>query len=122
MKIDSIWGVYNADGGLLGELKYVAGVLFKGNHCSLCDITHKLAWEKKEMAALRETFDIPFKLVHLNEQPKDLALYTEGIAPIVVARTESGYITLVSDEELRGCNGSVQDLSHLISSNMNQKI
>ena len=46
MTIESIWGVYHADGGLLGELRYVMGVAFRGEHCSLCDITHSVAWEK----------------------------------------------------------------------------
>ena len=49
MPVESIWGVYHADGGLIGEIKYVAGALLKGQHCSLCDITHKIAWEKSDM-------------------------------------------------------------------------
>ena len=48
MTVESIWGVYHADGGLIGELKYVAGALFKGQHCSLCDITHKVAWKNQK--------------------------------------------------------------------------
>ena len=42
MKVDTVWGVYHADGGIMGELRYVIGAVFQGNHCSLCDITHKL--------------------------------------------------------------------------------
>ena len=55
MTVESIWGVYHADGGLIGELKYVAGALFKGQHCSLCDITHKIAWEKSDMKKLSQS-------------------------------------------------------------------
>ena len=29
MKIDTVWGVYHADGGIMGEMRYVAGVLFR---------------------------------------------------------------------------------------------
>ena len=115
MGVDSIWGVYHADGGLVGEMKYVAGALFMGQHCSLCDITHKIAWEKSDMKQLRNSFDIPFHLVHLNERPDDLAMYTNGITPILVAKTDSGFLTIASDDELNECRGSVQSLSELIS-------
>ena len=87
MSVESIWGVYHADGGLIGEMKYVAGALFRGQHCSLCDITHKIAWEKSDMKQLRKQFDIPFHLVHLNERPDDLISYTDGNTPIPVSYT-----------------------------------
>ena len=115
MIVESIWGVYHADGGLIGELKYVAGALFKGQHCSLCDITHKLAWEKSDMKKLRDDADVPFHLVHLNERPSDLISYTNGKTPVLVAKTDSGFITIASDDELKHCKGSVQALSLLIS-------
>ncbi len=98
MTVESIWGVYHADGGLIGELKYVAGALFKGQHCSLCDITHKVAWEKSEMKKLRNEADVPFHLVHLNERPDDLISYTNGKTPILVAKTDSGFITIASED------------------------
>ena len=40
MKIDTVWGVYHADGGIMGEMRYVAGALFRGNHCSLLSLIH----------------------------------------------------------------------------------
>lgn len=115
MALESIWGVYHADGGLIGELKYVAGALFKGQHCSLCDITHKIAWEKSDMKKLRNEADVPFHLVHLNERPDDLISYTNGKTPVLVAKTDSGFITIASDDELKDCKGSVQALSLLIT-------
>ena len=44
-------GVYNADGGVAGEVRYVVGHLLGRAHCSLCDITHspvrrKRAWDR----------------------------------------------------------------------------
>ena len=115
MPIDSIWGIYHGDGGLIGEIKYVAGALFRRQHCSLCDITHKIAWEKSDMKQLRKNFDVPFHVVHLNERPEDLSLYSEGITPILVAKTDSGFITIASDKELKYCSASVQSHSDLRS-------
>ena len=39
-------GVYDADGGLLGELAYLTGRILGIAHCALCDITlnHLQGW------------------------------------------------------------------------------
>ena len=42
-------------------------------------------------------------------------MYTNGITPILVAKTDSGFLTIASDDELNECRGSVQSLSELIS-------
>ena len=108
MDFESIYGVYHADGGLLGELRYVMGVAFRGQHCSLCDITHSLAWEKGEMKKWRKTSEIPFHLVHLNERPEEVKQATEGKTPCIVAKTSSGFVMLATDEELTSFDGSVE--------------
>ena len=108
MDFESIYGVYHADGGLLGELRYVMGVAFRGQHCSLCDITHSLAWEKGEMKKWRRTSEIPFHLVHLNERPDEVKQATEGKTPCIVAKTSSGFVMLATDEELTSFDGSVE--------------
>ena len=70
------------------------------------------------MKQMREDLGIPFNLVHLNEQPDDLLEFTRGITPIVVGRTNTGFVTLATDEELQRCKGSVDDLFSLISSRL----
>ena len=108
MNFESMYGVYHADGGLLGELRYVMGVAFRGQHCSLCDITHSVAWEKGEMKKWRKTSEIPFHLVHLNERPEEVKRATEGKTPCIVAKTSSGFVMLATDEELTSFDGSVE--------------
>ena len=44
--INKVIGIYHADGGIIGELKYFTGKLFGGSKCSLCDITHTTAGKK----------------------------------------------------------------------------
>ena len=48
--IREIVGVYHADGGVMGELRYILGKARGTAHCALCDITHstvrrKAAWD-----------------------------------------------------------------------------
>ena len=38
--------IYNADGGIFGEINYFFKKLFKNKHCDLCDITHNFVWKK----------------------------------------------------------------------------
>lgn len=102
-------GVYNADGGLLGELRYAAGKLFGTAECALCDITHKGIAEKSEMAACRRRLDVPFETVHLNERDRPLRDLTDGRTPCVVAvDSVGGMSVLLSPDELAECAGSVE--------------
>lgn len=41
-----IVGVYNADGGILGELTYIFKKITKQTKCSFCDLTHSNIAEK----------------------------------------------------------------------------
>jgi hypothetical protein len=50
--VEELLGVYDADGGVRGELAYVWGRWRGGVHCSLCDITHT-TWRRKQEALRR---------------------------------------------------------------------
>jgi len=102
----TLWGVYHANGGLVGELTYVIGKLRGTAHCSLCDITHKIRM-KPEWKTLEASLDIPFRLVHPNEQSPGLAALTRGSTPCVVRESEEGVSLLLGPEELEACGGSV---------------
>ena len=79
--------VYDADGGLLGELAYVLGTL-RGKHCGLCDITHGRLREKPEFDTLRCSLGMPVDVWHRNEQTPEVAAFTAGIEPVVVGRLD----------------------------------
>jgi hypothetical protein len=102
-----LWGVYHANGGLLGELSYVLGKLRGTAHCALCDVTHGIRM-KKEWKAFAASLDVPFELVHLNEQQPELAAITLGSTPCVVAETEAGFRTLLGPKQLDAVGGSVR--------------
>ena len=107
MRPVTLWGVYHANGGLVGELTYVFGKLCGTAHCGLCDITHGSVRVKPEWKALEASLDIPFKLVHLNEQPARLAELTRGSTACVVGESEEGLSMLLGPEDLDACAGSV---------------
>ena len=106
--MDKLYGVYNADGGIIGELSYVVGKIRGKVHCALCDITHKGISKKKEWKVLEREIDIPFELVHLNEQKKELEEYTAGKSPCVVGEKNGDLVMILTTGELEECQKSVK--------------
>ncbi|MGK0359904.1 MAG: hypothetical protein ACI9U2_002210 [Bradymonadia bacterium] len=98
-------GVYQADAGLLGELRYFAGRL-KGEHCALCDITHTLRGERPTFAPIRARLRL--QTWHLNEQPPALAAVTAGRTPCVAAQTAEGWRVVLGSPALGRCGRSVE--------------
>ena len=108
MLLKAIWGVYHADGGIAGELRYVFGKLRGTAHCALCDITHSYVSEKKSMKEGRSSSPVPFRLVHLNEQSEGLKLVSEKVTPCVVAETDQGFQVIINSDELEECEKKVE--------------
>lgn len=87
-------GVYDADGGLRGEIAYLAGKL-AGRHCTLCDITHSPVRRRREWDAYVSTLPVPFEVVHRNERSAPLERATQGREACVVAECDDGSIVFL---------------------------
>jgi hypothetical protein len=105
--IQSLVGVYHADGGLRGELAYVVGKLRGTVHCGLCDITHRGVRPKPVWTAFTESLGVPFEVVHLNERSAAVAAASDGRTPCVLAHTESGLRLLLGPDELDSVGGDL---------------
>lgn len=102
-------GVYHADGGVMGELRYVLGKARGSAHCALCDITHGTVRRKPEWDRACRNFPVPIRLVHLNERSADEVDACLLGTPTVLARSGDGSLRAIlgpSDLEL---GGSVPD-------------
>jgi hypothetical protein len=100
-------GVYHADGGLLGELRYVFGKARGTAHCALCDITHGAVRRKSEWDAACRQFPIPIRLVHLNERsPDEAAACTLGTPTLLAHYDDDTWQAVLGPRELE-LNGSV---------------
>jgi hypothetical protein len=107
--IDGLVGVYHADGGPMGEAKYVIGRILGTAHCALCDITHSPVRRKPEWDRMVAQLGIPFTLLHLNEMDPDIAAAAaQHGSPVVVARLSDGTVApVLLPAELEGLHGSV---------------
>ena len=108
MTVSELVGVYDADGGLLGEAAYVWGKVRGTRHCGLCDITHSTVRRKGEWDRMVARLPVPVRLLHLNELDDDLrAAVAATRAPVVLARETGGWRELIGVAELDEMAGSV---------------
>jgi len=111
IKITALYGVYDADATILGELSYWFGARLGVRHCSLCDITHSLfrqraEWQKRQQE-LKDNYGVDFQAYHRNDQPAEVRKVINGNYPAVVAQDELGNFSLfMSDAEINSCDGS----------------
>lgn len=108
MTVTELVGVYDADGGLLGEAAYVWGKVRGTRHCGLCDITHSTVRRKSEWDRMAASLPVPVRLLHLNELDDALAAAVAATrAPVVLARGDDGWRELLGAAELDEMAGSV---------------
>lgn len=109
-------GVYNADGGVLGELAYVVGHLLGRAECSLCDATHGGLRRRPEWDAMAAGLPVPVRLVHRNETTaaERAAAERSGLPVVLGARADGSLVTLVAPDRLAAAHGSVQDVGTAI--------
>lgn len=119
--VESLVGIYNAKGSLMGELSYAVGKMFGSAHCALCDISHRGVREKSEFAACRAALPVPFEVVHLDERSADLVALTDGKTPCVVARGEGASYILLDAAQLDTCAGDVGAFRSLLDAVMAER-
>jgi hypothetical protein len=111
--VTHLTGVYHADGGLLGEVRYAVGRLAGRTHCGLCDVTHSGVRRKAAWDAAVAALGIQVRLVHLNERTEAVRAASQGRTPCVLAhhRGQDGTLTvteLLGPAELDGLGGDVE--------------
>ena len=109
-------GVYDADGGLVGELAYVVGHLLGRTECALCDLTH--TWRRKpEWDRMVARLGVPFELAHRNEvtDAAALAAIADAGLPVVLARDPSGaWHPVLRQADLERAAGSVDAFERML--------
>lgn len=113
--LEHLVGVYDADGGLRGEISYIVGHLLHRRECALCDITH--TWRRKpEWDAMAARLDVPIELRHRNEvDAETLAAAERAGLPVVLGRDASGmWHPVLTREQLKEADGDVAAFERLL--------
>jgi hypothetical protein len=106
-RIERLVGVYDADGGLVGELRYVVGRVLGRRHCALCDVTHRGLRPKRQWAALCDALPVPVELVHLDGRSGSVRQASLGRTPCVLAQVDDELVVLVEARDIAACRGDV---------------
>ncbi|HEX5615815.1 MAG TPA: hypothetical protein VFZ83_11745 [Acidimicrobiia bacterium] len=114
--VEELVGVYDADGGVRGEVTYVVGHLLGRLECALCDITHGPLRRKRAFDDLRARLGVPFALVHRNEQEPVIAAVTGDALPCVVARVGTAWRIVIDRDTLTTCAGDVDAFARALDS------
>jgi hypothetical protein len=116
-------GIYNADGGVVGELKYFFGHLVGVAKCELCDITHspvrrKASWDRLA-GELKTEYGLDFALKHLNERSEAETKASKAQEPCVLAEYLDGSLGMFLDrQELRVVGGNVDRFAKLVKARL----
>lgn len=111
-------GIYRADGGLVGEFRYLAGHYLRGEECSLCSVTHSTFRRRREWDAEAASLAVPFDLRHRNELDASLAHYAGQSACIVAIGADGSSRILLTDSEISQAHGDVETLFTMIRNRM----
>lgn len=111
-------GIYDADGGVRGEVAYVVGHLMGQRECALCDITHSPVRRKRAWDRMVADLGAPFRLLHRNELSPDLRakVAVTGL-PVVLAKRADAWVTVLDAADLSRCGGDVESFRAALAKN-----
>lgn len=116
-------GIYNADGGIVGELTYFFGHLIGVRSCTLCDISHSPIMKKSSFKELEKHLlaehGILVRMIHLNERNEREHKASAGREPCMLLEYPDETISMFLDStDLKALSGSVSSLKKLITSRL----
>jgi hypothetical protein len=115
--------VYDADGGLAGEVRYVVGHLLGRTECALCDITHSPVRRKRSWDRVVAELPVPMSAVHRNELPPELVDVVEPtrLPAVYAVGADGAAAELIGRGELAALDGSVERFADLVRERLAQR-
>lgn len=107
MKVEKVYLVWNADKGLIADLKYTLKKIGGHTECSLCDLTHGWVTETPAWKACKREFAVPFEGLYRDHLNSEQAAVVAGDLPCVIAETSDGLVKLMKCEEIDACGGDI---------------
>ena len=92
-------GIYNADGGVSGELRYAVDKIMGRSDCGLCDLTH--GWNplgKRSWSEACRASAVPIEMIH-RDTATESQLAAAGSLPAVLVGDEGAW-RVAADREL----------------------
>ena len=104
-KFRTVYFIYNADGGLLNEIKYWINknLLNRKSSCELCDISHSKIFVRygwlQFIKELKKDYKV--EVLHRNEVPNKI-IEKNYVFPCVIGETENDLIEIINSISFSG--------------------
>mgnify|MGYP003690032055 FL=1 len=111
----SLYAIYDADGSLAGELRYLIDKFLGRADCALCDLSHgwhpagKRAWRQQQGATTQLSW------LHRDEVPHHVLVHVSGSLPCIAMDTNGRVDILISKDQLAQCDGDVMVFEQLFA-------
>lgn len=95
-----VFGIYNADGSFLGELRYSISKVIGKSSCSLCELTH--GWNpfgKRKWKTVCKSSDLDIRLIHRDKATVS-QLKTAGDLPSFIAESDGGWVQMMGADQI----------------------
>ena len=111
----SLYAIYDADGSLAGELRYLVDKFLGRANCALCDLSHgwhpagKRAWRQRQGAATQLSW------LHRDEVPHHVLAHVSESLPCIAMDTNGCVDILISKDQLARCEGDFMIFEQLLA-------
>ena len=101
----SLYAIYDADGSLVGELRYLVDKFLGRANCALCDLSHgwhpagKRAWRQRQGTTTQLSW------LHRDEVPHHVLAHVSESLPCIAIDTNGCVDILISKDQLARCEG-----------------
>ena len=95
-----VFGIYNADGSFLGELRYSISKVIGKSSCSLCELTH--GWNpfgKRRWKTVCKSSDLDILLI-LRDEATASQLKAAGNLPSFITESEGNWIQVMGTDRI----------------------
>jgi hypothetical protein len=111
--------VYDADGGLVGGVRYAIAHALGRARCDLCAISHEGVRTKAGFRALVDELEAEgfgVEVLHRNELSPEQAAAVEALPCVLISDpvATAGWSVLVGAAAVRGCDGDVETFSSAV--------
>jgi hypothetical protein len=110
MLMQKFVGIYNAEGSLIGELRYLLQKLGGGAPCSLCDLTHGLnPFGKSSWRTACTDLGVPIDLLHKNEATPEQLSAIDSL-PTIVRFEGNCWVQVMNSNEIASYRNAPREL------------
>ena len=114
----TLYAIYDADGSLMAEVRYLFNKCLGITGCALCDLSHGLNPLGRSDWRRRKGVAASLNWLHRDELPSHVEAQIGGQLPCVAVDRNGAIEIVIGREALRGCEGDFSVFEHLLEQTM----